>query len=112
MLTIRIETDNAAFGDRPEYETARILRRLADRMENTGLPDAEGIPLRDINGNRVGKAVVSDSDPNAAIVEACKLAQDIIKTARQYFPKSIKNRDRFELENTNAAIGSALHAAR
>ena len=44
--------------------------------------------------------------------EALKAAAEIIKTARQYFPKSIKHRDRFALENTGATIGAALHAVK
>lgn len=40
---------------------------------------------------------------------ALKEADEIVKTARQYFPKSIRNSDRFSLELTAAAIGKALH---
>lgn len=40
---------------------------------------------------------------------ALKEAEKIVKTARQYFPKSIRNSDRFSLELTAAAIGKALH---
>lgn len=40
---------------------------------------------------------------------ALKNAEKIIKTARQYFPKSIKNPDRFALELAAAEIGKALH---
>lgn len=55
MLRIEIDTGNAAFEDSPWSECARILRQLADDMERNG-----GVPfnLRDINGNRVGKAEV------------------------------------------------------
>ncbi len=48
---------------------------------------------------------------HAANVAALKAAAKIIKTARQYFPKSIKNSDTFALELTNAEIGKALRAA-
>jgi hypothetical protein len=44
----------------------------------------------------------------APMVEALKEAQKIIGTARQYFPKSIKNADTFSLENTCAGIGKAI----
>ena len=54
MFTLTIATDNAAFTDDPTAETARILRCLADRLEGAS-PD-EDYPLRDLNGNRVGKA--------------------------------------------------------
>lgn len=47
---LHIDTDNAAF-DYPGPEVARILRELADLLDDgvTG----HG-PLRDVNGNRVG----------------------------------------------------------
>jgi hypothetical protein len=43
--------------------------------------------------------------------EALKYADELIKIARQYFPKSIKTSDKFTLENTCAAIGKALAKA-
>jgi len=43
---------------------------------------------------------------------ACEEAAEIIKTARQYFPKSIRNRDSFALENTNATITTAIFHAK
>lgn len=51
MLTIQFDTDNAAFGDEPEWETARLLREVATRLETSN--DYEG-PIRDANGNTVG----------------------------------------------------------
>ncbi len=45
------------------------------------------------------------------IVAALKHAAEIIKTARRYFPKSIRNRDTFSLELCNAGIGKALYKA-
>ncbi len=58
--TITINTDNAAFGSPGTEmcgELARILRKLATSIEEggTGHP-AEGINLRDVNGNLVGTA--------------------------------------------------------
>ena len=60
-MRITIRTGNAAFrsecGDQPELEVSRILRSLADRVIDGGLPDpGEPIILMDYNGNRVGKA--------------------------------------------------------
>jgi hypothetical protein len=52
-ITIKINTDNDAFGDGPR-ETARILRKLAD-----GCPLEPG-KIRDINGNTVGSVEVSE----------------------------------------------------
>lgn len=49
MFDLHVETDNAAFED-PAAETARILREVADRLENGSTEGA----IADINGNRVG----------------------------------------------------------
>ena len=50
--TIQIQMDNAAFTDAPASELARILRELAERIENDGQDEC---PLRDFNGNKVGQ---------------------------------------------------------
>ena len=51
MLTIRIKTSNAAFQDgNREAEIARILRELAERIEDDEYP----AKLKDVNGNTVG----------------------------------------------------------
>jgi hypothetical protein len=50
MFTLRIKTDNAAFGDQPEYELARILAEVASEV---GGGVTNGI-VHDDNGNRVG----------------------------------------------------------
>ena len=57
-FSLRITCDNAAFGGDPNAEVARILRALADRLEGAS-PD-EDYPLRDVNGNRVGRADFMD----------------------------------------------------
>lgn len=51
---VTIATDNAAFmeEDDPRPETARILRELADRLDN----GADTYILHDANGNTVGRA--------------------------------------------------------
>ena len=61
MFEIRISTGNAAFTDENgdisySAEVARILRSLADQVESNATIDFKAT-LRDINGNRVGKAV-------------------------------------------------------
>ena len=57
MFKLEIETGNAAFDDAPASEIARILRHLADRLENEGAPRrGNAFTLRDYNGNRVGWA--------------------------------------------------------
>jgi hypothetical protein len=49
MITIKIKTDNAAFTNDLDYETARILRELADKIESGSRPES----AKDINGNKV-----------------------------------------------------------
>ena len=54
-LTITITMDNAAFDPEPGPEVARILRKLADQLED----NVEKVSaLRDINGNKVGEVEV------------------------------------------------------
>ena len=53
MFTLEIETENAAFEKTPGREIARVLRRLADRLEG-GFACADGGKLMDVNGNSVG----------------------------------------------------------
>lgn len=56
-FTIKIECDNAAFSDVPLTETARILRKVVDALENDELTETSSpMRLRDCNGNRVGSA--------------------------------------------------------
>ena len=49
-MQITIRTENEAFSDNPSAELARILRKLAECIENGATPDF----LYDINGNKVG----------------------------------------------------------
>ena len=61
MFTLRIETDNAAFGEQEDNsegysddavaEVARILRKCADKIEN----GVDAGNLMDVNGNKVGE---------------------------------------------------------
>ena len=51
MLEIKMKTGNAAFeDDNRNYEAARLLREVADKLENGW---DRGV-LMDINGNKVG----------------------------------------------------------
>jgi hypothetical protein len=59
-LTLGMKLDNAAFEEEPGYEVSRILRELADKIEQRGLED--GMILRDVNGNRVGTVAVTLDD--------------------------------------------------
>tara|TARA_R100001086_G_scaffold167258_1_gene90802 strand:+ start:129 stop:410 length:282 start_codon:yes stop_codon:yes gene_type:complete len=53
MLKLKINSENAAF-DQEGQEVARILRLLADRLENLDKLQECQLPLRDVNGNTVG----------------------------------------------------------
>jgi hypothetical protein len=53
-FTLKINCDNAAFEENIPGEVARILKELAQQIE-----DGDNVPpwnLRDLNGNLVGKA--------------------------------------------------------
>ena len=62
-LTIVIDNfENAAMEDDRTVETCRILRELADSMEDYGIPNAHGVYLKDSNGNHVGLVSVDFVD--------------------------------------------------
>lgn len=50
-LKVTINSTNAAFDTWPEIETSRLLREIADKVEQS----AQGGPVIDINGNKVGE---------------------------------------------------------
>lgn len=46
------------------------------------------------------------------LLEACKAARELVKLARQYFPKSVSNSDTFNLLNVDAnTIAKAISKA-
>ena len=58
---IEIETENNAFYTEnnvhnPEYELARILRKVANKIETQKLENGDTETLQDVNGNSVGIA--------------------------------------------------------
>jgi hypothetical protein len=53
MFTVKIETDGAAFEEGAGEELARILRKLADRVDRHMYPGAAAGNLLDLNGNTV-----------------------------------------------------------
>ena len=53
-FTCEIDMDNAAFEDGPATELASILRTVIACIEAGG-ENKDGKPLRDINGNTVGR---------------------------------------------------------
>lgn len=70
-LTIDIEMDNAAFEHEDEAgnpvegyangtEVARILKELAEKVDDMPLAAGTKLVIRDINGNSVGSATVTE----------------------------------------------------
>jgi hypothetical protein len=63
------------------------------------------------HGHAKHGTVVAERDEYAAenrrLREALELMPALIVTARQYFPKSIRNADKFQLELACAALGKA-----
>lgn len=57
QYTITIDTDNSAFEENPAGEVTNVLAQLTNRIGLFGLEDEA--PIRDANGNQVGKAVLS-----------------------------------------------------
>lgn len=52
-FTLSFDCENAAFSDDAALEIARILREIANRVEN----GTSGGTIRDINGNLIGKYI-------------------------------------------------------
>jgi len=59
----------------------------------------------------LAKKIRELTEENAGMLEALKDAMLFVKLSRQYFPKTIKNRDKFTLEATCASLGKAIHKA-
>lgn len=57
VFKLKVTMDNSAFDDREELP--RILRALADRLENEKTYMGN---VRDINGNTVGNFIVEDEE--------------------------------------------------
>jgi hypothetical protein len=61
-LSININLIGAAIAEDREWEVARILRDIADDIENwDGLDNIVALNLRDINGNKVGTIEIKES---------------------------------------------------
>lgn len=52
MFRLTINTDNAAFSEDMRVELARILHTIALNVERDAL--RTDVPVRDVNGNKVG----------------------------------------------------------
>jgi hypothetical protein len=61
MFKLFFETANAAFEFEGASETARILRDLAERIEQGEILDYAKI--RDINGNSIGEVQTTSPEP-------------------------------------------------
>ena len=62
-ININITTDNAAFdGSMGGIQAATILRQLADRIDGAPICKGDRLPLREINGNTVGRYSVVESE--------------------------------------------------
>ena len=57
---LHINTGGAASADSPGDEVARLLRKAADHFAGTTAGDQGLLRLLDINGNRVGFAVLKE----------------------------------------------------
>ena len=71
MLKLKINTENAAF-DQEGQEVARILRDLANRLENLDKLQECQLPLRDLNGNTVGyyQTWTSQGESQGAVISS------------------------------------------
>lgn len=60
-FTLRIRTENDAFGETFEHRQAEVTRIVRDALHSIELGNASGV-LRDINGNTVGHFGFEDSE--------------------------------------------------
>lgn len=77
MILISLQTQNAAFSNDCSGEVTRILRNLADEIENSGEADCDRA-LRDGNGNKVGEMIVAGEAELLTGQEALDAAVDVI----------------------------------
>ena len=56
---ININLDNSAFGDCQGFMLAKILHNLADMIDRQKIKDDFSLPLWDVNGNKVGRAIAN-----------------------------------------------------
>lgn len=85
-------------------------RRWLDCYQLTGLIeyDQEHGEFGKDHANAAGRAI--DAQPD--LLAALEAAAALVKVARGHFPLSMHNPDKFQLENTNAAITRAIARAR
>ena len=94
MLKLKINTGNQAF-DQEGQEVARILRGLADRLENLDKLQECQQPLRDLNGNLVGYyKTCSDQDDQeerqvSSPYATWKNIEDVVENALGEYPERL-----------------------
>ena len=66
-FTLTLDTDNAAFEDDRGQEIARILKQTAQRMTRMAGATGFSFPIRDTNGNTVGRADLQASAPSPVV---------------------------------------------
>ena len=94
MLKLKLETDNQAF-DQEGQEVARILRLLADRLENLDKLQECQLPLRDVNGHNVGYYQTwSDQDDQevrqvSSPYATWKNIEDVVENALGEYPERL-----------------------
>jgi len=79
----------------------------------------DGLHVAEIRKSLYYKPYQKQERANAALIaaapdllQALEYAAELIKIARNHFPKSMRNGDKFQLENTCATIGKAIAKAR
>ena len=94
MLKLKINSDNQAF-DQEGQEVARILRGLADRLENLDKLQECQQPLRDLNGALVGYYKTwSDQDDQeerqvSSPYATWKNIEDVVENALGEYPERL-----------------------
>lgn len=108
---LTINTDGSAFCDEetgdhaPGAEIARILRRLADRIEFGGWLEE---PVFDINGNRVGNYVVTNDDSQVEEARARVMAylneMDRVQSVKQQYADASHAMNQFDLNRSDLRL--------
>jgi hypothetical protein len=95
------------------YKTIELSGMVQIRGGNTGTTADKSICAIGCSS-----CTTDEDESNAALIaaapdllEACKVASDMMRLASRYFPKSIQNSDKFMLENVCASLDKAIAKA-